>query len=52
MATPVGPPLHPKRGRQPPGTVHAGCGGLVKTVKATPSGETEATTNNIHGQLD
>lgn len=49
MATPVGQPLDPKCRRQPPGMMPAGCGGLVKTVKASPGGETDATINNIHG---
>ena len=48
MATPVGPPLYRKLGRQPSGMMHAGCGGLVKTVQATPCGETDAPTNNVH----
>ncbi len=49
MATPVGPPLHPKLGRQPPGTVHAGRGGLVKTVQAAPSGEAGTPNLPAHG---
>ena len=53
MATPVGPLLHPQwGGNLPAGMVHAGRGGLVKTVQATPGGETNASTNNVHGQLD
>ena len=48
----VGQLLDLKLGRQFASVVHTRGGGLVEAVKATPRGQADAATNNIHNQLE
>ena len=48
----VGQLLYLKLGWQLSSMVHSCRSGFVKTVQAAPSSETDATTNNVHNQLE
>ena len=51
VVTPVGQLFDLNLGRQLPGIVQARSSGLVEAVKATPCGQTDAATHNIHNHI-